>query len=129
MLMVWFTGNNFLNFLFGHRMLFLLAIICFILAVAIGAWRQMCSVYALHMPFNCPRIWGNIFFRVGTWFLSTILSIVFALILAMWIMSEVHELFGAFTFGIFLYSRFLISGFWGAYPAIKRCDEFKNKYG
>jgi hypothetical protein len=109
-------------------MLIVLAIICFILAVAIGSWRQMCDVYQLHMPFNCPPIWNNAFVRIFTWILSAMFSLIFATIFAMWISEEVNDWFGKFTFGVFLTIRWLTSGFFGSYPAIKRCNEFKNTY-
>ena len=109
-------------------MLFILAITCFILAVAIGSWRQMCGVYEMQMPFNCPRIWHNTVVRIVTWVLSTLLSIVFAMIFATWIITEINQWFGRFTFGIFLFIRWLLSGFFGAYPAFKRCEEFTNTH-
>jgi len=110
-------------------MLIVLAIVCFILAVAIGSWRQMCEVYELQMPHNNPPIWNNAFVRIFTWILSTSLSIIFAMIFAMWISSEVNDWFGKFTFGVFLLIRWLTSAFIGAYPANKRCEEFHNTYG
>jgi len=125
--MEWLIGSNF-NFLIGEYMLIIFAIICFILAVAIGSWRQMCGVYEIQMPFNCPRIWNNVFVKILTWILSTTLSIIFATIFAMWISVEINDWFGKFTFGVFLYIRWLTSGFFGGYPAIKRCEEFNNTY-
>lgn len=109
-------------------MLLLIATISFIIAVAIGAWRQMCGVYELQMPYNCPPIWHSKVLRTITWLLSTGLSIVFAMIFANWIIVEVNDLFGKFTFGVFLYVRWMFSAFFGGYPAIKRCEEFANRY-
>jgi len=128
MQMEWLTGSNFLTFLIGEYMLIVFAIVCFILAVAIGSWRQMCGVYEIQMPFNCPRIWNSVFVKILTWILSTTLSIIFATIFSMWISVEVNDWFGKFTFGVFLYIRWLTSGFFGSYPAIKRCEEFNNTY-
>jgi len=105
-------------------MTFILCVTCFIVAVAIGAWRQMCGAYELQMPFNCPRIWHHTWIKVVTWLLSTSLSIIFAFILSTWIVTEVNEWFGKFTFGVFLYLRWLVSAFIGGYPAIKRSEEF-----
>ena len=98
--------------------------ICFVVAVAVGAWRQMCGVYEIHMPFNCPSIWRNKFFRITTWLISTILSLVFALLLSKWVIEIVNEWVGKFSFGVFLYTRWLVSGFIGAYPAMRRCQQF-----
>ena len=128
MQMEWLIGSNFLTFLIGEYMLIAFAIVCFILAVAIGSWRQMCGVYEIQMPFNCPRIWNSVFVKILTWILSTTLSIIFATIFAMWISVEMNDWFGKFTFGVFLYIRWLISGFFGSYPAIMRCEEFSNTY-
>lgn len=100
------------------------ALICFVVAVAVGAWRQMCGVYEMHMPFNCPPVWRNTFFRLITWLVSTILSLVFALLLSMWVIEVVNEWVGKFSFGVFLYTRWLVSGFIGAYPAMRRCQQF-----
>ena len=105
-------------------MTFILCITCFILAVAIGAWRQMCCAYELQMPFECPRIWNHTWIKIATWLLSTSLSVIFAFILSTWIVTEVNEWLGKFTFGVFLYLRWLVSAFIGGYPAIKRSEEF-----
>jgi hypothetical protein len=42
----------------------------------------------------------------------------------MWVIEVVNEWVGKFSFGIFLYTRWLVSGFIGAYPAMKRCQQF-----
>lgn len=128
MQMEWLIGSNFLTFLIGEYMLIAFAIVCFFLAVAIGSWRQMCGVYELQMPFNCPPIWRNTFVRVVTWLISTSLSLVFATILSIWVIDVVNEWLGKFSFGVFLYLRWLTSAFFGGYPAIKRCKEFNNEY-
>jgi hypothetical protein len=110
-------------------MLIVFAVICFILAVAIGSWRQMCGVYELKMPHNNPPIWRNPFVRIFTWIISTSLSIIFATILAMWISVEVNDWLGKFSFGVLLLIRWVTSLFFGAYPAYKRCEEFQKTYG
>jgi hypothetical protein len=81
------------NFFIDEYMLIVFAIACFILAVAIGSWRQMCGVYEIQMPFNCPRILNSVFIKVLTWILSTTLSIIFATILSMWISVEINDWF------------------------------------
>jgi hypothetical protein len=110
-------------------MLIFIAVICFIIAVAIGAWRQMCMVYELRMPFNNPLIWRHSrFVRVSTWIATAFFSIVFAYIIAMWISTSIGEFTGKFSFGVLLVTRMFASMFIGAFPAIKRCDKFEAKY-
>lgn len=106
----------------------IIAFTCFALAVAVGAWRQMCTVYELKMPFNNPPIWRKTSVRVVTWLMSTSLSLIFATILSLWVTAALNDWVGKFSFGVFLYIRWLTSAFFGAYPAIKRCEEFDNEY-
>lgn len=105
-----------------------LAFICFVLAVAVGAWRQKCRVYELHMPINCPSIWRNSTVRVVTWLISTSLSLVFATILSVWVMDVVNEWVGKFSFGVFLFLRWMTSAVFGGSTAIKRVAEFNNEF-
>ena len=110
-------------------MLLLAAIISFVIAVAIGAWRQMCMVYELRMPFNNPLIWRHSsFVRISTWIATAFFSIVFAFIIAMWISSSIGEFTGKFSFGVLLVIRMFTSMFIGAFPAVRKCDEFEAKY-
>lgn len=106
-----------------------IAFICFALAVAIGAYRQMCGVYELYLPYNCPPLWQSTFARVITWSISTVLSIVYAFILAMWVIDTVNDWVGKFSFGVFLVLRWQISALIGAYPAMKRVEEFRKEFG
>ncbi len=109
-------------------MLFFIAVICFVIAVAIGAWRQMCGVYELRMPHNNPPIWRSGFVRVSTWIATTFFSIIFAYIIAMWISTSIGELIGKISFGVLLVARIFASMFIGAFNATKRCDEFEAEY-
>ncbi len=109
-------------------MLFLTAIISFVIAVAIGAWRQMCGIYEARMPFNNPPMWHNGFVRISTWIATAFFSIVFAFIIAMWISTSIGEFIGKFSFGVLLITRWYVSMFIGAFPAVKKCDEFEAKY-
>jgi hypothetical protein len=106
----------------------IIAFICFVLAIAVGAWRQMCTVYEHKMPFNNPPIWRKTSVRVVTWLMSTSLSLIFATIFSLWVSAAVNEWVGKFSFGVFLYMRYVASAFFGAYPALKRCGEFNNEY-
>ncbi len=109
-------------------MLFLTAIISFVIAVAIGAWRQMCGIYEARMPFNNPPMWHNGFVRISTWLATAFFSIVFAFVIATWISISIGEFTGKFSFGVLLLMRWYVSMFIGAFPAVKRCDEFEAKY-
>lgn len=47
----------------------------------------------------------------------------------MWVIDSVNEWVGKFSFGVFLVLRWHISALIGAYPAVKRVEEFKKEFG
>jgi hypothetical protein len=109
-------------------MLILIAIICFVIAVAVGSWRQMCGIYEAKMPYNVPSAWHNNFIRIGSWIFVAVLSLIFALIISVWIKNSIGEFIGKFSFGVLLVTRWFFSMFIGGFPAVKKVDEFERKY-
>ena len=109
-------------------MLIFIAIIYFITAVAVGAWRQMCGIYEAKLPYNVPSAWRNGFFRIGSWIFVAVLSIIFAFIFSSWIYYSVGEFIGQFSFGVLLVTRWFFSMFLGGFPAVKKVDEFEKNY-
>ena len=108
-------------------MLILIGLICGVIAVFIGAWSQACTVYEVKLPYNCPRHWHNPLVRLSTWFITAILSIIFAYIFSSWIISNVGDLIGKFSFGILLVARWFASSIFGATPAFKTVEEVLGK--
>ncbi len=108
--------------------MFFSALVCFVLAVAIGSWRQMSGVYEKHLSYNCPPAWRNPIIRIITWLLSTSLSVLFAYALLLSLMISIDDGFGKFVFCLFLFIRLLTSAYFGAYRALKRCEEIARKY-
>ena len=106
----------------------IIATICFLIAVPIGAWRQSCIIYENYHAFELgPSAWQHKSVRTITWFISSILSVVFAYIFATWIMNEVNEFAGKFSFGVLLVTRWFASSLY-AVKTSKHLDEiFKNK--
>lgn len=100
----------------------IIALLSFLAAIAIGAYRQMCNVYFVQLPYNCPSSWRSPLFRFVTWIISTSLSVTYAFILATWIVEEVNVLLGQFSFGVFLSLRWLISVLVGAGPAMRHAE-------
>jgi hypothetical protein len=94
--------------------------IMFVLAVYIGAWRQMCSVYAVSLPYNCPSAWRNTMVRVGTWVLVAIFALAGSFIFSTWIVNNIGDFIGRFSFGVFLAIRWTLSLVLGAIPAHKK---------
>ena len=109
-------------------MLILIAFVCFTISVAIGAWRQMCGIYEVRMPFNVPSAWHKGFVRISTWVLTAFFSIVFAYIISDWIFVSIGEFIGKFLFGVLLAARWFVSMLFGAFPAIKKSDAFEAEY-
>lgn len=81
-----------------------------ILAFLLGWWRTSCTFWEVNGPFNLPMAWRNPVVRVGTWAASTLLSLVFAGMLAIWIRQNVGEFIGNFSFGVLLVLRWQASG-------------------
>jgi len=109
-------------------MLFAIAIICFLVASALGAWRQMCGFYEVKMQFNTPSAWDSRFIRIFSWLITTICSIAFSFIAASWIYYSYGEFIGKFSFGVFLFIRWLTSMLIGVYPAFNKHAAFEEKY-
>lgn len=99
----------------------ILGIICFLISIAIGSWRQACSVYAVKYHFNCPRSWHSPAVKVVSWLMVAILAIAGSFILANWIQLNLNDFLGRFTFGILLLTRWLFSAYFGSYRAHKNC--------
>jgi len=116
--------NNF-KFLLSTNMIF--TVIIFLIAVALGAWRQSCIVYETHnAPELGPRAWYTAGIRQITWLITTIFSIAFAFIVATWLSINVGEFIGKFSFGVLLVLRWFISMVIGAWPAINYLEKVMN---
>lgn len=107
----------------GAETMMAVAIFSFVIAVLIGAWRQMCCIYENKLPYNLASLWRNTGIRIGSWMLTAILSIIFAFICASWIIANVGDFIGKFSFGVLLVTRWFASMFIGAFPAIKHCKK------
>jgi undecaprenyl pyrophosphate phosphatase UppP len=57
-----------------------------------------------------------------SWIATTAFSIIIAFIIATWIVNEISDFFGRFSFGIFLLLRWYISMFIGALPATSEAE-------
>ena len=105
----------------------ILAIICFLVAVAVGAWRQSCIVYeSNHAAELGPRAWYFTGVKQTTWLITTIFSIFFAFQIATWVGDNFDEFIGKFSFGVSLMIRWFISMVLGAWPATKIVEEVMN---
>jgi hypothetical protein len=105
----------------------ILLVISFVIAVALGAWRQSCIVYeAQNAAMLGPRAWYITGVRQITWLITTIFSIVFAFIVATWIGNNIGEFIGKFSFGVLLVFRWFISMAFGAWPAINHLEKVMN---
>jgi len=88
----------------------IIATVCFIFAVLIGAWRQSCIFYRnFYVNAVGPIAWKYRSVRVISWLITSILSVIFAYIFANWVMNEINQVLGKFTFGVFLVTRLIVS--------------------
>lgn len=104
-------------------LLFLVALLCVPAAVALGAWRQMCIVYANHMSYNCPPAWRNPAVKFFTWILTGILTLAFSLIFAYLLAKNIDDQLGRQAFGGFILLRWFASKYFGAFPAQRKSDQ------
>lgn len=104
-------------------MLFILALVCFVLAVMIGSWRQSCVIYEVRLPYNLPRYWSYSYIRILTWLITAALSIIYSFLIASWVIENIGELIGKFSFGVLLLIRWITSNFFGARKAMAVCDQ------
>lgn len=79
-----------------------------VIAVLIGAWRQMCTVFEAEDPFELPSAWRVPQVRLLTWGLSTALSIFFAFAVTDWIVANGFP-GGKLWFGVILVLRWFAS--------------------
>jgi hypothetical protein len=48
-----------------------------VIAILVGAWRQMCTVLEVRAPFELPSAWRSVLVRIITWAASTGFSVFF----------------------------------------------------
>ena len=104
-------------------MLFFIGTVAGLLAFLLGWWRASCGFWELHAPYNLPSLWYSPAVRIGTWFISAVLSMIFAAAFALLISSAMGETIGKFSFGGLLAIRWMISGMAaasGAEPVLRR---------
>lgn len=99
------------------------ALICGVLAVLLGAWRQASGVYELALESNCPKIWKYKTIKIATWIVTALLSLIFAIVMAKWISLNVGDFIGRFSFGAILAARWIASMLIGLFPANTKCDK------
>ena len=99
-----------------------------ILAVIIGAWRQNCIFWELMDPYNCPRLWRTSASSIVlTWIATAVFSTIFAFIIATWIVNEVSDFVGRFSFGVLLVARWYISQLIGLAVAHAELEKEKKE--
>ena len=99
-----------------------------ILAVIIGAWRQNCIFWELMDPYNCPRLWRTSASSIVlTWIATAVFSTIFAFIIATWIVNEVSDFVGRFSFGVLLVARWYISQLIGLAVAHAELEKGKKE--
>ena len=109
-------------------MLMIIAVLSGLIAVLLGAYRQMCIVYSAEMSYNTPRLWNSRLARITTWLITATLSIFFGLVIATWIQINIGDFVGKFSFGVLLALRWLLSSIIGGVPAHKKVKEVQNNY-
>ncbi len=105
-----------------------IAIFCFCLATAIGAWRQSCAIYEIHLPYNCPSAWMNPAVRIVTWMITATLAVISAYVFADLIRDNIGDFVGKFSFGVILVTRWFLSSAFGGMPAYSKSQEIMSQY-
>lgn len=95
----------------------LIGLVLFVLAVLLGAWRQKCAVYEVHWSYNCPSAWRSSMVKMGTWIIVALFALAGSFILSTWIVDNIGDLIGRFSFGVLLVVRWTLSFLFGSISA------------
>jgi hypothetical protein len=91
-------------------LLFLIGLVCGVIAYRIGKWRHACVFWLANEPFNLPLGWRQPAIRFGTLAAVAIFSATFASCWAFLIGVGVNKFIGAFSWGVLLMIRWTASG-------------------
>jgi len=109
---------------FYHLVHIVSAVICLLVSVIIGSWRNYCVFWAKYLQTNCPFGWRNSIVRFGTLFIVFFASVWFSFIGASLIVRQEYSLNWLFLFLTLFLSRWLISRGLGYYKAKKEYYAF-----
>jgi len=92
-----------------------------VIAILVGAWRQMCIVLEVRAPFELPSAWRSVGVRLITWAASTGFSVFFAFVVTGWIIANELPL-GPFWFGVLLVLRWFASSLFAGTVLMKNIN-------